>query len=91
MTKSDLIAKVAKEAGVSKIDAKKVFDATFVAIAEVMNEHDRLQIPGFGSFYAQLRPARAYPAMGSREAGVSPEKMIPKFNPSQSLKDSVAK
>ena len=59
MNKSELVAAVAKEAGLSKADAEKAVKATFGAIEASLVKGDKVQLIGFGTFEVRERAARA--------------------------------
>ncbi len=60
MSKKDLLASVHKAfAGeLSKKQIGEVFNATFIGIAQVLQEQERYVQPGFGTFTVKVRPAR---------------------------------
>jgi len=58
MTKSDLIAAVAKGTKISKRAAAEALDVTFEQIARSIKREKRFQIPGFGTFTVRSRKAR---------------------------------
>ncbi len=58
MNKSELVAAVAKEAGLSKADAEKAVKATFGAIEAALVEGEKVQLIGFGTFEVRERAAR---------------------------------
>ncbi|MCR4921821.1 MAG: HU family DNA-binding protein [Bacteroidaceae bacterium] len=58
MNKTELTAKIAEGAGLSKADAKKALDATLAAIAKAVKDGDKVTLIGFGTFAASKRPAR---------------------------------
>ena len=58
MNKTELIAKIAETAGLSKVDAKKALDATVVAIKDALAAGDKVQLVGFGTFAVKKQPAR---------------------------------
>ena len=49
MTKTDLVAKIAEKAGITKAAAEKALEATFDAIATLPSD-DKLTVIGFGTF-----------------------------------------
>ncbi len=46
MNKTELIAKVAEIAGLSKVDSKKAIEAAIEAVKAALKEGDKVQIPG---------------------------------------------
>ncbi|WP_291243569.1 HU family DNA-binding protein, partial [Fournierella sp.] len=58
MTKVELIAAVAENAGLSKKDAEQAVNATVEAITKALAEGDKVSLVGFGTFETRERPAR---------------------------------
>ena len=50
MNKTELIAKIAETAGLSKVDAKKALDAAVEAVKDALVAGDKVQLVGFGTF-----------------------------------------
>lgn len=84
-SKSDLIDAVAREANLTKIEAKRAVDATIAAMQEfAMN--GGLRIAGFGTFQAKDRPSRA--VRNPRTGGMvtTPATRVVRFKPGAGLK-----
>jgi DNA-binding protein HU-beta len=58
MTKEELVAKVAKDAKVTKAAADKAVKGVFDGIAKALKKGERFIVPGFGSFSVTKRKAR---------------------------------
>ncbi len=58
MQKSELIARVAKDAGVSQVEAGKVINATISAITDALKSGDKVTLTGFGTFEVRKTAAR---------------------------------
>jgi DNA-binding protein HU-beta len=58
MQKTELIAKVAKDAGVPQAEASKVVNATIQAIVDALKSNDKVTITGFGTFEVRKTAAR---------------------------------
>ena len=58
MNKTELIAKIAETAGLSKVDAKKALDAAVEAVQDALVAGDKVQLVGFGTFAVKEQPAR---------------------------------
>ena len=58
MNKTELIAKIAETAGLSKVDAKKALDAAVEAVKDALVAGDKGQLVGFGTFAVKEQPAR---------------------------------
>ncbi|WP_339062700.1 HU family DNA-binding protein [Tepidibacillus marianensis] len=89
MNKTELIAKVAEMAELTKKDATKAVDAIFETISEALKEGDKVQLIGFGNFEVRERSARKgrNPQTGE-EIEIAASK-VPAFKPGKALKDVV--
>ena len=58
MNKTELIDKIAAEAGLTKADSKKALEATVSVIKAALAAGDKVQLVGFGTFSVGERPAR---------------------------------
>lgn len=89
MTKEELIAKAAQDAGISKTEAGKALKSIFDGIEDALKKGDKVSLVGFGTFSVTKRAARKgrNPATG-KEINI-PAANIPKFKPGKKLKDAV--
>lgn len=89
MNKTELVAKVAEVAELSKKDATSAVDAVFSAITETLQSGDKVQLVGFGTFEVRERAARKgrNPQTGA-EIEIAASK-VPAFKPGKALKDAV--
>ena len=58
MTKADLAAKIASEAGISKSQAEKAVDGFVSAVSEALLDGDKITLVGFGAFSVGERSQR---------------------------------
>ena len=58
MKKSEMIEAIANEAGVTKADAERVFNATFEVIKKDLKKNEKSSIANFGTFKVSKRAAR---------------------------------
>lgn len=58
MTKADLVAQVAKKAGLTAKAAKDAVNAVFDTIADEMKRGAKVVVTGFGTFLVRKRAAR---------------------------------
>lgn len=90
MTKAEIIAKMAKDAKISKASAAKAFAVITSSIERSMKEGGRLTLIGFGTFSVSSRKARkARNPRTGKEVKV-PARKVPKFSAGTSLKKAVA-
>lgn len=57
MTKKELVGKIAETAGTSKKQAEQVVDAMLQTIVDAMQNGDKVQLQGFGTFEAVQKKA----------------------------------
>ena len=79
MNKTDLVAAVAAQAGLTKAQAQKAVEATVDAIAGALKGGDKVQLVGFGTFSVVEKAARegVTPATGAKIQ--IPAKKVAKF------------
>lgn len=58
MTKKDLVEYIAKETGLTKVDAAKALEATMDGIVAGLKKEKRVALPGFATFTAKNKPAK---------------------------------
>ena len=89
MNKSQLIDKIAADAGLSKKDAEAALKATLGAIEGALVKNDKVVLVGFGTFKTKKLAARSgrNPATGA--ALKIPASTVPTFKAGKSLKDKV--
>ncbi len=89
MNKTDLIAAVAKKAGISKKDAEAAVAATFDAIKGALKKGDKVQLVGFGTFEVSERAAREGRNPQTGEAMKIKASKAPRFKAGKALKYAV--
>ena len=58
MTKSDLVAQVAKKAGLTAKAAKETVNTIFMTMSDAMKRGEKVVVTGFGTFMVRRRAAR---------------------------------
>ncbi len=91
MNKTELIALVAENAGLTKKDAERVINASIDAITASLVKGEKVQISGFGTFETKTREARVGRNPHTKEEIHIPATRVPGFKASKALKDIVAK
>lgn len=89
MKKSDFIEDVARRMGTSKKDADFAVKVIFDAITEVLQNQDKIQFVGFGTFEAKKRAAREFRNPSTGDTVKMPEMYVPAFKAGKTLKDAV--
>ena len=91
MNKTELVAIVAENAGLTKKDAERVINASIDAITSALVKGEKVQISGFGTLETKAREARIGRNPHTKEAIEIPATRVPTFKPSKALKDIVSK
>ena len=89
MTKVELIASVAAEAGMSKKDAEKAVNAALAAITEELKNGGKVSLVGFGTFEVRHRAARKGRNPSTKEEIMIPAAKAPAFKAGKGLKTRV--
>ena len=89
MNKTELVAAVAEQAGLSKKDAEAAVKAFTDVVAEALKAGDKIQLVGFGTFEVSERAAREGRNPQTGEEMVIPASKMPKFKVGKLLKDSI--
>jgi len=89
VNKSELVSKVADSAQVSKKDAEKVVNAVFENISDALEQEDKVQIIGFGTFEVRNRKEREGRNPSTGEMIKIPATKVPVFKPGKALKERV--
>ncbi len=91
MNKAELIAAVAEKASLSKKDSEAAVNAALEAITAALQDGDKVQLVGFGSFEVKSRAARNGRNPKTGKVIPIPASKIPTFKAGKALKDAVAK
>ncbi|MDD2568461.1 MAG: HU family DNA-binding protein [Clostridia bacterium] len=89
MNKTELIAAVADNAGLSKKDAGKAVDAFISVVSGALKAKDKVQLVGFGTFEVRERAARLGRNPQTGKEMKIPAVKVPAFKAGKALKDNV--
>jgi DNA-binding protein HU-beta len=89
MTKAELIAAVAGEAQVRKVDAEKAINTLIRIVSTTLKKSGRLALAGFGTFSVAERKAREGRNPQTGKPIKIPATKVVKFKPGKQLKDLV--
>ena len=89
MNKTELVAAVAAQAGLSKKDAEAAVKAFTEVVAAEMAKGEKVQLVGFGTFEVSAREARMGRNPKSGEPMEIAASKMPKFKAGKALKDMV--
>ena len=91
MKKTELIAAVAEQSGLSKKDAEKALNATIDTIIKAVAEGDKIQLTGFGTFEQRQRNARTGCDPRTGKTIEIPASKVPAVKAGKGFKDIVNK
>ncbi len=89
MNKSQLIASISKEMGLSKRQAKLFLDSFFSNIVNILKEEKIISLRGFGAFRVILRKEREIYNPKTKKLMRVPERKIILFRPYKEIKDKI--
>lgn len=91
MNKAQFVELVQKNGGYkTKVEAEAAIKAFTDAVSEALVAKEEVSLVGFGSFAASLQKGKSGKVPGTSKTYKTADKMVPKFKPGKSLKDSVA-
>ena len=91
MNKAELIYAVSNETNISRTDTEAVITAALDVITKALQEAEKVQLVGFGSFEVKKREARTGLNPKTLEKIEIPASKAPVFKAGKALKDAVAK
>ena len=91
MKKTELIAAIAEQSGLTKKDAEKALNATIDTIIKAVAEGDKIQLTGFGTFDQRQRNARTGVDPRTGNSIEIPASKVPAFKAGKGFKDIVNK
>src|SRR5215213_27292 len=89
MTKAELVEDVARAAELTKKDAERLVEIVFESIIETLNQGEKIELRGFGSFRVRERGARRGRNPKNGDPVSIPAKRVPYFKPGKELKELI--
>ncbi|MBQ9631660.1 MAG: HU family DNA-binding protein [Lachnospiraceae bacterium] len=89
MNKSELIAAIADQAGISRKDAENALKAFTDIVTQELSKGGKVQLVGFGTFEVSERAARKGRNPQTKEEIEIPASKAPKFKAGKAFKDAV--
>ena len=90
MTKSELILKITKKNSfLYQKDIQKIIDTLFISITKALDNDDRVELRGFGTFTTKHRDARIGRNPKTGEPVAIPKKKMPFFKMGKSMKERI--
>lgn len=91
MTKTDLVAKIANDAGLTKKQAEAALNSFISTVTDELKAGNKVALIGFGTFETTVRAARTGKNPITGEKISIPSSVAPKFKAGKALKDAVNK
>lgn len=89
VSKADLVDKVAEDTGMRKKDVKTIVDTMIDQVSSHLNDGNKVQLTGFGTFEVRERRARTGVKPGTTERIEIPASKYPAFKPGKALKEKI--
>ncbi|OFZ74109.1 MAG: DNA-binding protein [Bdellovibrionales bacterium RIFOXYD1_FULL_44_7] len=89
MNKAQLIETIAKNTGVTKVDAENILNTTIDVIKRAVKKGDDVTLIGFGTFTKSKRKARLGRNPQTGKEIKIPAMTVPKFRPGREFKNAI--
>lgn len=89
MNKAELIARVARDSGLTKAATTRAIDAMLDNVTKTLKRGDKVTLVGFGTFTVSRRRARAGRNPQTGAVLKIAARRVPKFTAGKELKDTV--
>lgn len=91
VTKQEIVSLLADSTGLTKMDVEVIINGFMYNIIESLQNGDRVEIRGFGSFYAKERFPRLVKNPKTKRIIPVDHRFVPIFRPAKSFKENVNK
>jgi integration host factor subunit beta len=91
MTKAELVEEVAKASELTKKDAERLVEIVFKSLIETLNNGEKIELRGFGSFRLRERNPRKGRNPKTGAAVDIPAKRVAYFKPGKELREIINK
>ena len=89
MNKVELVTKMAEKSNLTKKEAALALDAFIESVEEALENREKVQLVGFGTFETRERAAREGRNPRTKEAITIPASTVPVFKAGKEVKDRV--
>ncbi len=89
MNKAELVKAMADETGLSQKDAEKALNSFVNQVSSALEQKDKVQLIGFGTFETRERSERTGRNPQTNEEITIPASTVPAFKAGKALKDRV--
>ena len=89
MNKIELVTKMAEKSNLTKKEAALALDAFIESVEEALENREKVQLVGFGTFETRERAAREGRNPRTKEAITIPASTVPVFKAGKEFKDRI--
>jgi DNA-binding protein HU-beta len=89
MTKADIVADIAEQTGLEKVEALKAVEAFMNSIKHSLADGQNVYLRGFGSFIVKERAEKTGRNISKNTTIIIPAHNIPSFKPSKTFVEDV--
>ena len=89
MTKADIVADIAVETGLERVEALKAVEAFMNSIKASLSKGENVYLRGFGSFIVKKRAKKTGRIITKNATIIIPEHYIPAFKPAKTFTERV--
>jgi DNA-binding protein HU-beta len=89
MKKQEIVAKISKDTGISKVTAGAALESLFEGITKALKKGDSVTFVGFGTFKTSQRKARTARNPFTGGTVKVPKRRVPRFVAGKALKTAV--
>ncbi|WBW97935.1 HU family DNA-binding protein [Oceanirhabdus sp. W0125-5] len=91
MNKAELITKMSEKSNLTKKDAEVALKAMMESVIEALENKEKVQLIGFGTFETRERAERKGRNPRTKEEMIIPASVVPAFKPGKEFKERVNK
>ena len=91
MNKAELVSAMAEQSGLSKKDSEKALNSFINIVTEELENKEKVQLVGFGTFETRERAARTGRNPQTKEEITIAASTVPAFKAGKALKDKINK
>lgn len=89
MTKADIVADIAEETGLERVEALKAVEAFMNSVKKSLSNGDNVYLRGFGSFVVKERAEKTGRNISKNTSIIIPAHNVPAFKPAKTFVDDV--
>lgn len=89
MTKADIVADIAEETGLERVEVLKAVEAFMTSVKKSLSNGDNVYLRGFGSFIVKERAEKTGRNISQNTSIIIPAHNVPAFKPAKTFVEEV--